>query len=297
MTYHVHAFYRFIALDGAQLPKLRERIFDAGRQHEIQGLILLATEGVNGTVAGPPEGMREFNAALRTILGINELEVKENTCPFQPFRRFKVELREEIVSLRSPNLPKVGGRHGHLSPQEFHAMVGREDVVVVDTRNRYETRIGTFRNAVDPQIDRFSQFPEFLAQSGIPKDKTILMYCTGGIRCEKAIYAAEQLGYQKVFQLDGGILNYFAQIPEGGAFEGECFVFDNRVAVDAALQPTSRYRLCPHCGEPADESQPCVECGDAAFVCTRCREERGRHTCSKNCQYHYDRQGAQKRTS
>ena len=151
-------------------------------------------------------------------------------------------------------------------------------------RNRYEIEIGKFQSAIDFGIDEFSEFPEKLSQSGLDKNAPVLMYCTGGIRCEKALIHMREQGYTDVAQLDGGILNYLKEIPESD-FTGECFVFDYRVAVDTQLEPTKQYRLCPHCGQPAKTPLSCVQCGRAEVICTACHTQ-GQRTCSKNCAHH-----------
>ncbi len=157
---------------------------------------------------------------------------------------------------------------------------------MLDTRNRYETEIGQFKGAVIPPIDTFREFPAYLQQSQFDKSKPFLIYCTGGIRCEKAALEMKRQGFDKVYQLDGGILRYF-ETSQAKAWEGECFVFDYRVAVDKQLQPTSNYKFCPHCGQPGKEHIACTRCDTPAQVCHHClAREAARASCSKNCAYH-----------
>jgi UPF0176 protein len=158
------------------------------------------------------------------------------------------------------------------------------EAVILDTRNDYEVEIGKFRGARDFALKEFSDFPRAVAESGIAKDAPVLMYCTGGIRCEKAILEMNAQGYKNVHQLDGGILNYLEKFPDQG-FDGECFVFDYRVAVDQKLQPTQKYKLCPHCGQPADKPISCAKCGTEAVICRHCTGQSA-VTCSKNCAHH-----------
>jgi UPF0176 protein len=159
------------------------------------------------------------------------------------------------------------------------------EVVVLDTRNDYEVDIGKFKNARDFRTKEFQEFPESLKQSDIHPDQKVLIYCTGGIRCEKAILAMEEQGYKNVYQLDGGILNYLKEYPDG-AFDGECFVFDYRVAVDSRLEPSQQYTLCPHCGQPAGGPViQCEQCGRDEVICSSCTAS-GEATCSKNCSHH-----------
>ncbi|HSX25283.1 MAG TPA: rhodanese-like domain-containing protein, partial [Candidatus Andersenbacteria bacterium] len=164
---------------------------------------------------------------------------------------------------------------------QFHEMMQKEDVIILDTRNAYETKIGTFQNAVDPKLDSFYQFPKFVEKSAIPKDKPVLMYCTSGIRCEKASEEMKHQGYQEVYQLDGGITNYLKEYPTGN-WNGECFVFDHRVAVDSALQPSKRYALCPRCGNPGDVQTNCTICNAECKLCTECLQQ-APAACSKRC--------------
>jgi UPF0176 protein len=161
-------------------------------------------------------------------------------------------------------------------------MLQRDDIVVVDARNSYEYNIGKFKNAVDCGTYRFSEFEAFAEQANLPKDKPVLMYCTGGIRCEKASLAMQEKGFNEVYQLDGGILAYLEQFPNG-LFEGECFVFDKRTAVDQQLQPTNVYDTCPHCGMPGSESVLCKACNSEQKICSDCSKLAHCHTCSKHC--------------
>lgn len=287
--FHIFAFYKFIPIESDRVGTLREEIAVFCRERGIIGLFLLATEGCNGTMAGAPEAMAQFMAYLQSLPEIGELAAKFSTSDFAPFDKLKVEIREEIVTLLRPDIVPAAEDNSHLSPTEWHqTLTSGEDFLLLDTRNTYETEAGKFRNVVDPQLTQFSDFPEFVKQQEIPKDKKILMYCTGGIRCEKALVYMKQEGYQNVFQLDGGILNYLEQYPNG-EYEGECFVFDRRVAVDRELKPSQQYRICPHCGDPGKEKITCNHCGKEEIICRTCATVPKLHTCSKNCAYHFAR--------
>ena len=210
---------------------------------------------------------------------------KESESARAPFRRFKVDIRPEIVTLKQ-EVPRPEQSPSHLPPKEWQAVLDSgEDVLVLDTRNWYETAIGKFKSAVDPKLAKFSEFPEYVEKLDTPKEKKILMYCTGGIRCEKAIFEMHKRGFNNVFQLEGGILKYLEEFPNRD-FEGECFVFDHRVSLDQALQPSQQYALCPHCGDPAATLIPCVRCSTEAKVCEKCLKDPAFKTCSKNCAYH-----------
>lgn len=273
----ITAFYKFFPV--ADPSALHAELSALGAALGIRGLVLLAKEGINGTVAGEAHAIAQWKERIESLApGIS---FKESASPFQPFRRFHVKVREEIVHLGDPDVVP-GEETGYVSPEEWHALLEREDIVVLDTRNIYETAIGMFEGAVDPQLDQFSEFPEYAARCGIPKHATVLLYCTGGIRCEKAAVAMRREGYQHVRQLRGGILAYLKEFPEGH-FRGECFVFDHRAAVDSRLRPSARYRLCPHCGDPGDQRISCAHCSQPAVICETCGKESARRTCSKDC--------------
>jgi UPF0176 protein len=186
-----------------------------------------------------------------------EIVFKDSHAEKPIYRRWSVKLKPEIVLLKQKGIHPQG-KHRHLSPVEWDAMLKQDDVVVLDARNDYEVALGKFSGAIDPKIKKFHQFPAFLKKADLPKEKTVLMYCTGGIRCEKALLAMEAEGFSNVYQLEGGILAYLEKFPHQ-AFEGECFVFDKRVAVDQNLRPSTVYRLCSGCGDPARE-KVCEQC-------------------------------------
>jgi UPF0176 protein len=280
--------YRFTPLASEKLGELKAQIEARGASLGVLGLILLAPEGINLTASAPPAGMVEFKEFLSGIVGA-PLEFKDSYTTSQPFRRLKVDLRPEIVTLMRPDLVPAG-ENNHLTPAEWQQVLeGERDYVLIDTRNFYETAIGKFHGAVDPGLKHFSEFPEYVRNCGIPRDKKVLMYCTGGIRCEKASLEMQSQGYEQVYQLSGGILKYLEEFPDS-RYEGECFVFDHRVAVDQALQPTTQYRLCPHCGNPARENISCALCGEHCIVCAGCLADEKLRTCSKNCAHHYARE-------
>lgn len=172
----------------------------------------------------------------------------------------------------------------HLSPEKWEAKM-KANSQVLDVRNRYEWEIGQFKRAKTLDIDNFQKFPEKLKSLNMDKNKDTLIYCTGGIRCEKAAKLMEEKGFKKVYQLEGGILNYLKSFPNS-QFENECFVFDHRTAVDQNLQPSKKYSLCPHCGQPGDLSIICRHCEKPAVICQRCQDQ-GLSLCSKNCTYHF----------
>lgn len=281
----ITTFYKFLPISETRLLEVERAILAEGERLGMMGLFIIGNEGVNTTFSGEPEKVAEYKTYLAHLLNAGELTFKDSFADKHPFHNLKVKVRNEIVTLDRPDLvPQNCDRH--LSPADWHKALAEEDVVVLDTRNDYEYDIGRFKNAINPKLTEFNQFPEYLKSSGIEKDKKVLIYCTGGIRCEKAILEMENQGFNNVYQLDGGILNYLAQYPEAG-YEGECFVFDYRVAVDQKLQPTQKYRLCPHCGDPGQTKIQCIQCGIEEIVCEVCLAKSDEFkTCSKNCAHH-----------
>lgn len=250
--------YAFLPLEENRIKELTQELLCFGSAHQMKGLILIASEGINATVCGSEDSITEWKELMKRLQ--SDITFKDSDANKPIFRRWSVKVKPEIVALKQPQI-RPRGKHRHLTPQEWDEMMQRGDVVVVDARNDYEVAVGKFRNAIDPGIQSFHEFPAYVREAGLPKDKKVLLYCTGGIRCEKALLAMEAEGYSDVYQLDGGILGYLAQFPERD-FEGECFVFDERVAVDQRLEPSKTFRLCEGCGDP-------VRVADG-MACRRC---------------------------
>jgi UPF0176 protein len=285
-TVAIAAFYKFLSISSEQVAEVREVLEKFADEQGIRGLVVLGTEGINATVAGTPEAIAAMKEFVRGQLSAPDMIFKDSRADKMPFARFKVDVRSEIITTKNLEISVEDSQGTHLSPREWHEMLATDpDVVVVDTRNDYEIEVGIFEGAIDPKIKKFSEFKEYVEREGLPRDKKLLLYCTGGIRCEKAVPEVKQLGYDKVYQLEGGILRYLEEYPEGH-FKGECFVFDHRVAVDNHLQPSKKYKLCPHCGNPAQQAVNCKLCGTSAIVCHRCIEREDLNSCSKNCAHH-----------
>lgn len=290
----ISAFFYFIRLADVhgdyvtQLTPLREEFEQAAEQFDIRGLLILGPDGINTTCsASNQENMQAFKSWVIQRLGCNDIAFKDSTSDRAPFRRYRVKIRDEIVTAGVPDLMPPKGKNYHLSPDEWNKVMKEEDVVVIDTRNWYEYDIGTFKGALNPDIEKFTEFPKYIEDQGISKDKKMLIFCTGGIRCEKGILELQKQGYSQVYQLEGGILNYLDQHPDD-QFEGECFVFDHRVAVDQNLKPSKIYDLCPHCGQPASTDVTCKRCDTVEKVCNHCLElEFKKDTCSKNCAHQW----------
>lgn len=287
-SYAVSTFYFFKTLDN--LERVKAQVEECAKEHSVTGLCILGTEGFNATVAAPGrEAMQAFQAFIKEYFALPDLFFKDSESDKKPFRRFKIKVREEIVTLGTPELVPDQKKNHHLTPEEWNKVLKEEkDFLLIDTRNWYETQMGTFKGAVNPRIDKFTEFPEFVEQQKIGKDKKMLIFCTGGIRCEKGILELQRQGFQNVYQLEGGIINYLKKFPDD-QFEGECFVFDHRVALDQHLHPSETYGLCPHCGQPAKTKIACRRCDTEALICEDCLElEWKKETCSKNCAYHLE---------
>lgn len=286
--YYISTFYHFFPLTNLETVKIQLKQLAA--THQTLGLIVSGPEGLNATVAAASaEYLQQFKYALQAHFQIKIENFKDSISKVQPFRRFSVKVRDEIVTAGIPGRSPEPGVNHHLSPHEWDQILKNEtDFVLIDTRNWYEYNIGTFKGAINPNIEKFTEFPDFFESQSIPKEKKILIFCTGGIRCEKGILELQDRGYNNVFQLNGGILKYMEEKPRE-EFQGECFVFDNRVAVDADLKPSQVYKLCPHCGQPAKIKIACKRCDESSLLCEACLQlDWKKDTCSKNCAYQYE---------
>ena len=253
MSVQVAAFYGFTAM--AELPALQAELRALAEAGGVRGTILLAEEGVNGTISGPAAGVQAVLARLRQLPGLAGLEAKFSQAPQQAFHRLKVRLKREIVTMGCPTVKPAEQVGTYVPPQQWDDLIRDPDVLVVDTRNAYEVVVGTFEGAIDPGTSSFREFPAWVEQELRPlveqrQPKAIAMFCTGGIRCEKSTAYLLQQGFENVHHLQGGILRYLEEMPEqGSSWNGECYVFDQRVSVNHRLEP-GRYSLCHACGLP-----------------------------------------------
>lgn len=284
--YYVTTFYKFLRLQDPE--KVQQDLEHKADELNVKGLVILGHEGFNSTCASPSaESFELWKKFICDYFQLPELFFKDSESEKAPFRRFKVKIREEIVTTGIPEIMPPEGKNHHLSPEEWNRVLKEEDVVMIDTRNWYEYKIGTFKGAMNPDIEKFTDFPQYIEAQGIAKDKKMLIFCTGGIRCEKGILELQKQGYENVYQLEGGIINYIKEYPND-QFEGECFVFDHRVALDQDLQPSQKYGLCPHCGQPSEIKIECKRCDSEELICVECSElEFKKDTCSKNCAHQY----------
>ena len=260
----IAAFYRFAGIDNCSA--LQAEVNQQCVAHDLRGTMLIAPEGINATLAGSVGGIDAVIAWLQTDERFANLKVKISWASNEPYQRLKVKVKNEIIRMNQPDIDPAGMAGERVDALTWNALVDDPDVVVIDTRNDYEVAIGSFPGALDPGTRQFSDLPEWVASQAILADKPkVAMFCTGGIRCEKSTALLRQAGFEQVFHLDGGILNYLETVPAAqNRWLGECFVFDERVSVNRALEPGS-YKLCADCGKPIllKESR-CSECHDRA---------------------------------
>lgn len=245
------AGYKFISLSH-DIHALREQFFASASELKIKGTILLSHEGINLNVAGTPSAITAFKERLKENTLFADLSFHETYSDHLPFNVLKVKIKKEIITMKQPEACPLGSRAPSISPQELKQWLDeKRDITLLDTRNDYEVRFGTFAGATHLQLKDFGEFPAALDQ--VDKDKPLVMFCTGGIRCEKAAVYMLNKGHSNIYQLDGGILGYFAQVG-GEHYNGECFVFDERVAVDTELKDTDTLQ-CLVCQGPVTQEQ------------------------------------------
>ena len=265
----VAALYKFVALEDYR--ELREPLLDTCVDAGVRGTLLLATEGINGTIAGTRQGIDRVLDYLRSDPRMVDLEHKEAYDDHMPFYRMKVKLKREIVTMGVDGIDPNQRVGNYVEPGDWNALVNDPDVLLIDTRNDYEVDIGTFHGALDPRTTNFREFPEYVRSKLDPgKHKKVAMFCTGGIRCEKASAFMLKEGFEEVYHLRGGILKYLEDVPkEESTWEGECFVFDNRVAVDHDLQK-GHYDQCHGCRHPITEDDKLSTKYQKGVCCPHC---------------------------
>ena len=269
MTQVVATFYKFV-----KLPDFAEKqapLLAYCQAQGIRGTILLAPEGINGTIAGSRQAIDSVLSFLRSDPGLIDLEPKESHADSPPFDRLKVRLKKEIVTLGLPEIDPSDRVGTYVSPQEWNALISDPEVTLIDTRNDYEVSIGTFKGAQNPKTASFRQFPDYVRTHLDPsKHKKVAMFCTGGIRCEKATSLMMAQGFQEVYHLQGGILKYLEEVPpEESLWQGECFVFDQRVAVEHGLE-AGTHEMCRSCGHPIAESDKTSPHYQEGISCPHC---------------------------
>ena len=252
----VAALYKFVEID--DLLSLQSNLYEICEKNNIMGTILIANEGINGTISGKTNEINQTISLLKSDKRFTNIEIKYSSTDKQPFHRMKVRLKKEIVTIGLPEInpnKKVGT---YVKPDDWNDLISDPNVVVIDTRNKYETKIGSFHNALDPETSSFREFPDWVKKFKSSKEnanKKIAMFCTGGIRCEKASSLMKEEGFEDVYHLQGGILKYLETIDkENSLWNGECFVFDQRVCLTDELEVGS-YKMCFACRMPITEEE------------------------------------------
>lgn len=250
----VAALYKFTRF--TDFEQYRELILNLMLGNEVKGTLLIAAEGINGTISGTRQSIDTVLDYLRSIEAIGSFTFKESYTSKQPFYRTKVKLKKEIVTMGVENIDPLQSVGRYVKPSDWNALISDPDVTLIDTRNDYEVQIGTFQNAVNPNTDTFREFPEYVARELDPnKHKKVAMFCTGGIRCEKSTAYLREQGFEEVYHLEGGILKYLEEVPsEESMWQGDCFVFDNRVSVNHDLEKGS-YEQCFACRMPITKEE------------------------------------------
>lgn len=245
----VSALYKFVTLEDYQ--EIRKPLHQTMEANDVKGTLLLAVEGINGTIAGPRQGIDNVLNYLKSDERLSNLSHKESYTQESPFKRCKVKLKKEIVTMGVEGIDPKQVVGTYVKPHDWNALISDPEVLLVDTRNDYEIEIGTFENAVNPKTETFRDFPQYVADHLDPaKHKKVAMFCTGGIRCEKSTAYMKEQGFEEVYHLEGGILKYLEEVPkENTMWQGDCFVFDDRVAVDHSLEK-GKYDQCHACRMP-----------------------------------------------
>ena len=262
----IAAFYKFVSLPDYQA--LRQPLLDRCRAANVRGTILLASEGINATIAGERPAVDSVLAYLREDPRLADLLVKESFHDSIPFGRMKVRLKREIVALKAPAVDPAKRAGAFIEPKDWNRLIEQDDVLLIDARNNYEARMGSFPGARNPGTESFHEIARYLAEELDPnEDKRVAMFCTGGIRCEKATAFLLDRGFEQVYQLRGGILNYLEKIkPQESLWQGECFVFDERVSLDHGLRKGC-ITICDDCKSVVKVTdEECPQCGSANFL-------------------------------
>ncbi|PKB26010.1 UPF0176 protein [Novosphingobium kunmingense] len=271
----VAALYKFARF--ADPVALRAPLLAVCAANAVKGTLLLAGEGINGTIAGPAPGIAKVLDHIRALPGCADLDVKCAGAAIMPFHRLKVRIKREIVTLGVEGIDPAASVGTYVDPRDWNALIADPDTVVIDTRNDYEVTAGTFAGAVDPQTVSFRDFPDWFRREGhalVAQGKRVAMFCTGGIRCEKSTAFLKQEGVDEVYHLKGGILRYLEEVPaEGSLWRGECFVFDERVSVGHGLSPGS-HALCRACRRPVDPAGQASPLYEEGVSCPACHDER-----------------------
>lgn len=268
----VSALYHFVRLENFEA--LREPLLEVMKSNDVKGTLLLANEGINGTIAGSRQGIDAVLNWIRQDERLAKVDTKESYTEKSPFYRSKVKLKKEIVTMGVEGIDPNQVVGTYVKPEDWNALISDPEVILVDTRNDYEYNIGTFKNAINPNTETFREFPEYVKQNLDPaKHKKVAMFCTGGIRCEKSTAYLKEQGFDEVYHLQGGILKYLEDVPKDQTlWEGECFVFDNRVAVNHDLEK-GQYDQCYACRYPITEEDKLSPHYEKGVSCHHCYDK------------------------
>lgn len=278
MAYKTISLYKYIPLEDPE--GLRERIRNYCEALEIMGRVLIGKEGVNASISGPERNIEKFKRLLKKDKRFHDLTFREITAEKNTYHKLVVRLRKEIVVFGKEVNFKNKARY--ITPKKLKKLLDKDtDTILLDARNKYEIRLGKFKNALTLPIETFREFPEAVKKLNLPKDKKIISYCTGGIRCEKAAAYLKEQGYQRVYQLKGGIIQYMNEFP-GTHFEGNCFVFDDSLTPSFKVTPITE---CDICGSPSDKMINChnLDCDKLFICCPSCQTKTKKH-CSQKCE-------------
>ena len=270
----VAALYKFVEIN--DLLSLQDNLYNICEENNIMGTILIADEGINGTISGKHNEIKETISSITSDERFSKIEIKYSSTDKQPFHRMKVRLKKEIVTIGIPEINPNKKAGTYVKPENWNELISDPNVVVIDARNKYETKIGSFHNAIDPETSSFREFPEWVKKFKKSDDNTnkkIAMFCTGGIRCEKASSLMKEEGFKDVYHLQGGILKYLEKVDkENSLWNGECFVFDQRVCLTDELEVGS-YKMCFACRMPITEEEMLNEKYIEGISCVYCYDK------------------------
>ncbi|MGR9114587.1 MAG: oxygen-dependent tRNA uridine(34) hydroxylase TrhO [Gammaproteobacteria bacterium] len=268
----VCALYKFVELDNYQA--LRQPLLKIMENHRVRGTLLLADEGINGTVAGTRQAVDTLLHWLRDDSRLADIEFKESLTDQPPFKRSKVKLKKEIVTLGVEGIDPKRVVGTYVEPKDWNELISDPEVMLIDTRNDYEVKVGTFKNAINPETETFREFPRYVKENLNPANhKKVAMFCTGGIRCEKSTAYLKTQGFEEVYHLRGGILKYLEEVPEQESlWQGECFVFDERVTVNQRLEQ-GNYDQCNACRLPITETDKASDKYQQGVSCPHCYDK------------------------